>query len=269
MRAAVSSLVDPGSVFALSPRHVTISTVGVTKNIYRMTQDMPHVNLALSLHAPDQETRLRIIPTAGAHKIGDLMEAVDNHIVHSRRVHRGRRLCAMIEYILIKDVNDTAWHAHQLGNLLCTRKDVLLNLIPYNPTDAGELQGYEEPEQERINIFFDIITSKDYAVFTRMRHEMGQDVDAACGQLAVSKQSSGGRVRDIEDISVNPLRSSSLSANGYRIAYFHDMMGAISDMLSADKMNDDSWGKLFAASAVATGLIMGAVVVFRATRFRD
>ena len=72
VKLAVSFLTD-SERFSLSPRHVTISTVGVTKNMFRMTDELPQVNLALSLHAPDQQTRTRIIPTAGAHKIDSLM----------------------------------------------------------------------------------------------------------------------------------------------------------------------------------------------------
>ncbi len=143
VRAAVASLIDPGGVFALSPRHVTVSTVGVTKNMYRLTADLPAVNLALSLHAPDQDTRLKIVPTAGANKIEQLMDGIDNHVSYSKRTHKhGRKLTVMMEYILIKDVNDTIWHAHELGKLLHKRRnDVLLNLIPYNPTAAGESEG--------------------------------------------------------------------------------------------------------------------------------
>ena len=77
--------------FSLSPRHVTVSTVGVRDNMYRLTSELPMINLALSLHAPDQETRLRIIPTAGGNKIEGLMEAVDNHIQRATSRRRGAR----------------------------------------------------------------------------------------------------------------------------------------------------------------------------------
>ena len=156
VRAAISSLIDPGSVFSLSPRHITVSTVGVIKYMYKLTEDLPSVNLALSLHAPDQETRLKIVPTAGANKIDTLMNGIDNHIKNSKKNHKlkTRKLTVMMEYILIKDVNDTTWHAHALGKLLHKRKnDILLNLIPYNPTAAGESEGYKQPESLQINAF--------------------------------------------------------------------------------------------------------------------
>jgi adenine C2-methylase RlmN of 23S rRNA A2503 and tRNA A37 len=79
VKRAVQCMIDTQR-FALSPKHVSVSTVGVVKNMYRLTEELPHVNLALSLHAPNQETRLRIVPAAAMHRIERLMEAVDNHI---------------------------------------------------------------------------------------------------------------------------------------------------------------------------------------------
>ena len=133
----------------------------------------------------------------------------------------------MMEYILIKDVNDTIWHAHALGKLLHERKkDILLNLIPYNPTAAGDSEGYLQPENTQIDAFFGVLTKDEfgYNLFTRLRHEMGQDVDAACGQLAVSRQdtSKNSGARDIEDFNKISFPSSS---GGYIMTYFHDVLG--------------------------------------------
>ena len=70
-----------------------------------------------------------------------------------------------MEYILIKDVNDTTWHAHALGKLLHNRKnDILLNLIPYNPTAAGESEGYKQPENLQIDAFFAILIAFNVSV---------------------------------------------------------------------------------------------------------
>jgi adenine C2-methylase RlmN of 23S rRNA A2503 and tRNA A37 len=80
-----------------------------------------------------------------------------------------------IEYILIKDVNDKPEHAHELGQLLSSRRGhIILNLIPYNPTAV--MESYEAPPQEHIDIFYGICTSDPYFILTRVRREMGQVV---------------------------------------------------------------------------------------------
>eukprot|EP01035_Chromulina_nebulosa_P017071 gene17071-22583_t len=91
VKNAVLFMID-NQRYALSPRHVTVSTVGVVKNMYRLTEDIPSVNLALSLHAPNQQTRLKIVPTASAHKIDKLMAAIDNHIKRNSEVIPSHRL---------------------------------------------------------------------------------------------------------------------------------------------------------------------------------
>lgn len=188
-------MLDPKR-FCLAARHVTVSTVGVVKNMYRLTDELPEVNIALSLHAPTQETRLKIVPAAAMHNITKLMEAVDYYIsVNEKRkpgsVDPKKRKGVMIEYILIQDVNDTEVHAHQLGNLLTSRRDHLfLNLIPYNPTDVCE--EYRPPTRESVERFQKILMSDAYQVQTRIRVEMGQDIAGACGQLALVKPGSGG-----------------------------------------------------------------------------
>lgn len=150
-------------------RHVTVSTVGVLKTMRRMADELPYVSLALSLHAPNQEVRLKIVPTASSAPINKLMDAIDYHMEQNRNAYiqrkvsrhgmdpteagAGKRLvkCAsvMIEYILIKDVNDLECHAHELGQLLASRRDnIILNLIPYNPTTVAE--DYEPPSEESV-----------------------------------------------------------------------------------------------------------------------
>lgn len=206
VRLAVEFMVDTKR-FGLSPRHVTVSTVGIVKNMYRMTEDIPYVNLALSLHAPNQEVRVRIVPSATAHKLHDLMAAVDNYIEHNTRPPKSTKAftklkstSVMIEYILIKNVNDSETCAHELGLLLSSRRAfVLLNLIPYNPTPVAE--AYEAPTAEAVETFFKICSSEKYRIYTRVRQEMGSDIAGACGQLALAKKGSDGEgVRDIEDI---------------------------------------------------------------------
>jgi sorting nexin-8 len=155
--------------------------------------------MALSLHAPNQEIRLQIVPAAKAHKLDKLMEALDFHIANTKRKNSKlflRETAVMIEYILIKDVNDRPEHAHELGRLLTSRKqNILLNLIPYNPTEVSE--HFNPPTQEDIDNFFKIITSDEYGIYCRVRQEMGQDIDGACGQLAL--KSHAEKAQELKD----------------------------------------------------------------------
>lgn len=222
-------------LYVLAPRQVTISTVGVLSSMYSLSQDIPQVNLALSLHAPNQSTRLKIVPTAAASKIDKLMDALDNHILCNQKKFKSHDIknrinvnrledncnhipldsdsnneikrtkkyttCVMIEYILISNINDQPEHAHELGKLLESRRDnILLNLIPYNPTSVAE--EYFPPSNESVNLFSRICQSEPYLIHTRIRQEMGQDIAGACGQLAlVNKNKSNSLLKDIEDFS--------------------------------------------------------------------
>lgn len=202
VKKAVEFLIDSRTL-GLSPRHVTVSTVGVVHNMKRLTVELPTVNLALSLHAPNQEVRLKIVPAAKAHKFEKVIDALDYHIQNCTRKTKKlflRATTVMIEYILIKDVNDRPEHAHELGKLLGPRRgNILLNLIPYNPTDVAE--DFHPPTQDDIDTFFKIITVDEYGIYCRVRQEMGQDIDGACGQLALkSKAEKAQEVQDKLDI---------------------------------------------------------------------
>lgn len=128
-----------------------------------------------------------------------------------------------VEYILIKDINDRTEHALELGRLLAVRRDhVLLNLIPYNPTAVAE--DYEPPSEEDVERFHSICKSAPFSIHTRVRHEKGQDIAGACGQLALVNPSSSlgsslpaGRAKtttsiDIEDYG-NPSTKAPLIAS--------------------------------------------------------
>ena len=199
VKSAVEFCID-NRTLGLSPRHVTVSTVGVVHNMKRLTRELPTVNLALSLHAPDQETRLKIVPAAKAHKFDKLIAALDYHLHHCKASSKKlflRATTVMIEYILIKNVNDRPEHAHALGKLLGPRRsNILLNLIPYNPTDVAE--DFIPPSPADIENFFDIVTADEYGVFCRIRQEMGQDIDGACGQLALKSKAEKAQELEME-----------------------------------------------------------------------
>lgn len=183
-------------LFNLAPRHITISTVGVVPRMRQLTNDLPGINFALSLHAPTQELRLKIVPTAKAYSIEKIMDALDYHLARSKKTR------VLIESIVIKGINDSVEVAHEFGKLLAAtdmrREKLILNLIPYNPTLVEA--DYEAPSDEVVHQMQDLMI-EEYGMHVRIRKEMGQDNQAACGQLALRKGpcERGTKVIDNED----------------------------------------------------------------------
>jgi 23S rRNA (adenine2503-C2)-methyltransferase len=162
---------------ALGSRHITVSTSGLTEKIYEFADAQLEVNLAISLHAPNDELRTRIMKINRAFPIEKLMKAVDYYLERTNRK-------IAFEYILLKDVNDHKEEALELADLLRDRKHMAyVNLIPYNPVD--EHDQYQRSDQESVLAFYDIL--KKSGIHCGIRHEHGTDIDAACGQLR-SKQ---------------------------------------------------------------------------------
>lgn len=167
---------DPKGL-AIGARHITVSTSGLVPKIYEFADEDLQVNLALSLHAPNDELRTRIMKINRAYSIDQLMEAVDYYLNKTNR-----RMT--MEYILLKDVNDSQKEALQLAKLLKSRRRLAyVNLIPYNPVD--EHGQYQRSDKETVLAFYD--TLKKNGIHCGIRHEQGTDIDAACGQLR-SKQ---------------------------------------------------------------------------------
>lgn len=162
---------------AIGARHITVSTSGLADKIVEFTDSNLQVNLAVSLHAPNNELRTRIMKINRAIPIEKLMQSIDYYLEKTKR-----RIT--IEYILLKDVNDRVEHALELAELLSGRRDIVnVNLIPYNPVD--EHSQYQRSEQESILAFYDALKKQSISVSVRLEH--GTDIDAACGQLR-SKQ---------------------------------------------------------------------------------
>jgi len=162
---------------AIGARHITVSTSGLAHKIYEFADASLQVNLAISLHAPNDELRTQLMKINRAFPIDKLMAAVDYYLEKTNR-----RIT--FEYILIKDMNDHKEEALQLAKLLANKRHLAyVNLIPYNP--VGEHIQYERSEQEAINIFFETLKQKGINCGVRLEH--GTDIDAACGQLR-SKQ---------------------------------------------------------------------------------
>lgn len=165
---------------AIGARHITVSTSGLAGKIREFADSDLNVNLAVSLHAPSNELRTRIMKINKAIPIEKLMEAIDYYLAKTNR-----RMT--MEYILLKDVNDRVEHALELAELMQARRQLVnVNLIPYNPVD--EHSQYQRSEQESIRTFYDALKKQGISVSVRLEH--GTDIDAACGQLR-SKQIRG------------------------------------------------------------------------------
>ena len=154
----------------ISPRRITISTVGLPKAIDRLTQEGLRYNLAVSLHASDNTQRGRLVRAGRNIPLADIMQAADRYFESS-----GRRLT--FEYVLLAGENDSADDARRLAKLLAGR-GVLLNVIPYNPV-AG--LPYRTPSRESVKRFGDALESA--GVNIQVRQRKGAKIDAACGQL--------------------------------------------------------------------------------------
>lgn len=169
---------------AIGARHITVSTSGLSHKIYEFADLNTQINLAISLHAPNNELRSRIMKINRAYPIEKLMEAVD---YYTKKTNRR----VTIEYIMLKGVNDHKEEALQLANLLSNKRHLAyVNLIPYNP--VNEHIQYERSEKESILAFFDVLKKK--GINCGVRLEQGTDIDAACGQLR-SKQIKKDKVK--------------------------------------------------------------------------
>ncbi|GIN84648.1 putative dual-specificity RNA methyltransferase RlmN [Heyndrickxia sporothermodurans] len=162
---------------AIGARHITVSTSGLAPKIYEFADLDLQVNLAISLHAPNNELRTQIMKINRAYPLEKLMPAIDYYLEKTNR-----RIT--FEYILLNDVNDHKEEALQLAKLLQNKRHLAyVNLIPYNP--VSEHIQYKRSAQESIMTFYD--TLKKNGINCVVRQEHGADIDAACGQLR-SKQ---------------------------------------------------------------------------------
>lgn len=158
--------------YGISKRRVTLSTSGVIPMIYRLVREKIDVSLALSLHAPNDELRSKLVPINKKYPIKDLLVACQKYVSTL-----GEKRLLTIEYTLIKDINDSEEHALQTIQLL---KEVpcKINLIPFNPfLDSG----YECPSNNTVHKFQKLLRNAGYNVTVRTTR--GEDISAACGQL--------------------------------------------------------------------------------------
>lgn len=161
----------------IGARHMTVSTSGLVPKIKQFATNGLQVNLAISLHAPNNETRTSIMQINRAYPLERLMDAVDYYLKETNR-----RIT--FEYIMLQGVNDTPEHAQQLADLLKDKKKLTyVNLIPYNTVEEHDL--YQRSTKKDTLAFYDVL--KRNGINCVVRQEFGSDIDAACGQLR-SKQ---------------------------------------------------------------------------------
>lgn len=163
-------LVSASEGMNISPRNISISTCGLVPQLMRFTKEAPHVTLSVSLHAPNDEIRDRIMPINHKYKTAELLNAAKYYAEET-----GRRV--IFEYALIKDVNSSEKEARELA-LRLKGINCHVNLIPLNHVEERHLMGVTREDAERFAAWL-----QKYGVSATVRREMGSDIDGACGQL--------------------------------------------------------------------------------------
>ncbi len=166
-------IINNQKALAIGARHITVSTCGISDKIRMYASSGLQINLAISLHAPNDELRSKLMPINKAYPLHELMEAIKYY-----NVTADRRIT--FEYILLKDVNDTMECADELASLI-RPVFAYVNLIPYNEVNEN---GYHR--STRAKEFMDRLMKK--GVNVTIRKEFGTDIDAACGQLRAKKE---------------------------------------------------------------------------------
>ena len=166
---AMNILNDPYGL-QIGSRHISISTCGIVPGIRRFAQENLQYNLAISLHAPNNELRSRLMPINKAYPLELLFDALKEYsTLNNRRL--------TFEYLLLKGVNDTKKEADEIRDLL-KGLNAYINLIPYNKVSEKD---FETSDDENALRFYDLLKKNGVAV--TLRQKKGDDIDAACGQL--------------------------------------------------------------------------------------
>jgi len=151
-------------------RHISLSTCGIVPNIYKLCELNLPITLSISLHAPSDDVRDKIMPVNKAYNISKLIKACKDYVANTKR-----RIS--FEYSIINNVNDTPEHARELALLL---KGMLchINLIPVNNVEEND---FKKPSKEKINRFIKVL--EENKLTATVRRELGSDINASCGQL--------------------------------------------------------------------------------------
>ena len=170
-------IINDSKGIEIGARHITLSTCGLVPKIYELSRLPIQINLAISLHAPNNELRNMLMPVNKVYNIDKLITAIKDYLqVTSRRV--------TIEYVMLNNVNDSIACAKELAHIL-KGMNVYVNLIPYNETNTIE---FKRSSKGTILAFYD--TLKKEGINCTIRREFGRNINAACGQLrgTVSKK---------------------------------------------------------------------------------
>ncbi|MGX7329295.1 23S rRNA (adenine(2503)-C(2))-methyltransferase RlmN [Enterococcus bulliens] len=189
------TIVNDAKGLAIGARHITVSTSGLVPQIKAFAKEPLQINLAISLHAPNNDVRSAIMKINNTFPLERLMEAVDEYLAATNR-----RIT--FEYIMLSGVNDQVEHAKELAALLKDkRKLTYVNLIPYNP--VSEHDQYSRSSKQTVLAFYD--TLKKAGINCVIRKEHGTDIDAACGQLRskqIAKERRRRRVANTKKVEV-------------------------------------------------------------------
>ncbi|MEK7672931.1 MAG: 23S rRNA (adenine(2503)-C(2))-methyltransferase RlmN [Patescibacteria group bacterium] len=157
----------------IAARHISLSTCGIVDGIKKLTKEPYQVNLAISLHAPNDEMRNKIMPVNKNYNVDTLLKTVADYLKETNRK-------VMIEYLLIGEINDSVETAQELASVLKKYLGSLfiVNVIPYNPTGR-----FTPPSRATVEKFKEVLESR--GVVVTQRFTFGQEIDGACGQLAI------------------------------------------------------------------------------------
>ncbi|MCD6109325.1 23S rRNA (adenine(2503)-C(2))-methyltransferase RlmN [bacterium] len=158
----------------IGSRNITVSTCGIIPGIKKFSKEFDQVNLAISLHAPSDEIRNEIMPISKKYPLDQLMKTCEDYI---QTTHRR----ITFEYVMLAGINDSEKNAYELASLLRGML-CLVNIIPYNETSIKNIKG---SDKKKINKFKNVLLSNHIQVTVRV--SLGQDINAACGQLAGKK----------------------------------------------------------------------------------
>jgi len=167
---AIEKITSPEGL-GMAPRRITLSTVGVAKMIKKLADDEVKFNLAVSLHSAINETRSRLMPINDSNPLEDLAEAL-------RYWYKKTKRKVTYEYVIWDGVNDDERHAKALAKF-CKIIPSKVNIIQYNPIDEGE---FRQASQESVDMYIRVLERE--GIIAKVRKSRGQDIDAACGQLA-------------------------------------------------------------------------------------
>ncbi len=180
--AAIKILTSPEE-FGLGARHISISTCGIVPGIERLAKELPQINLAISLHAPNQEVRAKIMPVSRAYPLDRLMRALRAYMDWTHRK-------VMFEYIMLDGLNDSPEDAQDLADLFQEHRHLAhVNLIKYHDTEEARSSDLKlshltlrPTNDDRIKAFQNVLKRRGISVTRRV--SFGEEIDAACGQLA-------------------------------------------------------------------------------------